>query len=1426
MAEQLNNIVRFRGDRLFNGAVSIGWFGTDNTKSQVASQAFVFHGPKYHGVQQEDVGTLHGHRLQDTASFTRAIVQRCYGVEDQPFTLAIAGYGTGKSHLGLTLANLLSSPGDQTAKNILAAIEAADADISEDIRLILRESSKPCLAIALNGMQSFDFAAEFTKQIVRILKRDGHDSKPLDDLRPRFGQAASLVRMSNDVVVNELLAASDAVSVDLLISDLEQQDERAYAKVHDFFAARGMPIRALTGESVRDVIDITVREYCGTGKPYRSLLVLFDEFGKYTEFATIRSQIAGSGVLQDLFEGIQANASNACFVGFIQFELNAYIQRIAPEYKNEILRYITRYQSANKLYLSINLETLIASLLEKRQAPLLNQWFESSQAKQESVATMSNLARWFPQSKNYRLWGDADQFHNVVSNGCWPLSPYSTWLLFYLASAGKHLQERSALALLSDVFQRFNQKEIIGIGEWTISPADLWSEMLQQELISSEEIGQQGSIAHAYASVTAKHGARFPKELIMVLRAVVMASKLGLQVANKSEAITALGMLAGVSQNIAENSIRLLQEEYNVLEWDESFKAFDILGDAVPRTQFLAFVRQRVASSYDESGKAQLFASKASEWCDLLGDLECDFAELNKITTREWRYQAATSNLNYLAQQIKIASDQWATSIEVDDPRGTIIYVYIDQSRDPDAIIPDARKLLKTAAREVGPPALPVLLILLHDKVGALGQALSEYAVLDDISDTDKARFGNLIGAHKEKLSKAIREQIDAMIKERRYVTGLKEDLATQRLSQVGAEIFSRIYKNPIPFPFDGFSTARGNAADTCHELTRELLSSKLDYDGVISKPIKAKNRAITVLKENWGIFNKNGSISRRPILPVIRTLTEKWDDTLTNEQRISLAEAIRQICRPPYGANIASAGLFLGVFLAPRAEKLVVVRDGEQIAIAQWLQDGIFRGKFINLSMLHGMDLMQIGEASSEWETLLDEWEQCADHLSRFSSLQRSFELKKRLPVPPLMVYREERLREQAMTSMEALKQMEKDQDDAFSKLENGMSRRDVALLAWGAGEVKKLSDKMLEEKSLWAESQVSELYPYLERTRLAVIHFFPEWISQQAPRSEAPSDVGDFKHKMLRLVGANLKKLELESEFEKLEAHTLQVIKNAESIAEARQIIRDIQSWLTSHADATRIGRVSEIRALKQVGTDYSRKIQTIAKRIQLPEIGQVRTDLSDFLHNLKNSENEIVHRASAIWDTNIQTEIDIEKVLDEVESLFSAFENLPSDQEDFQLMRKALRQYKKCFNQLSDDNLTWPNLDKLADKIKKENQTFFENDEEIPWDPDETIDAFIDEISKQREEKSLAWINTIENEAEDIASMPAAEANRLLARVNSHPSLLTPTHKNQVKIISQKITARLEELTLEWLVEKFIELPSSSKKEFLRMAQQLIA
>jgi hypothetical protein len=165
MQNRLKEVVRFRGDRLFDGAVSIDWFGTDAARAKAAAESFVFHGPSYHGVQQDDVGVSHGHRLIDTANFTRSIVRRCHGLEERAFTLAIAGYGTGKSHLGLTLATLLESPLSETGQAVLASLASADEDIAADVRATLEHDKQPCLVVPLNGMQNFNLTSEVTRQV-------------------------------------------------------------------------------------------------------------------------------------------------------------------------------------------------------------------------------------------------------------------------------------------------------------------------------------------------------------------------------------------------------------------------------------------------------------------------------------------------------------------------------------------------------------------------------------------------------------------------------------------------------------------------------------------------------------------------------------------------------------------------------------------------------------------------------------------------------------------------------------------------------------------------------------------------------------------------------------------------------------------------------------------------------------------------------------------------------------------------------------------------------------------------------------------------------------------------------------------------------------------------------------------------------------
>ena len=850
-----------------------------------------------------------------------------------------------------------------------------------------------------------------------------------------------------------------------------------------------------------------------------------------------------------------------------------------------MLRYVTRYQAADRSGLSVNLETLIANLLEKRNADLLTRWFDHPAAREKSAQIEGDLERWFPESCKHKVWTDSALFHKIIRKGCWPLSPYATWLLVHLTAIGKHLQERSALALLDETWKRFNESSVPEDGGWFLSPVDFWCDDLQRDLITSEETQQQGSIALAYASVMAKHGGAISPELKQLLRAVVLASKMGMQAADQADAIEALSHLAGLDISVADNGVRLLKDEYNVIEWDEAFKAFDILGDAVPRTQFLSFIRQCVASTYDEQGKAALFASKATAWCDLLGDMECDFAEENKITTREWRYQAAATNLDLLPMQMKLACDRWKNALAVDEPRGTLIYCYVEPSRDHAEIDVNVKRLLRHNAEKAGATAVPILIVLIGDPGGNLAQTLAEIAVLEEaVSEQDRARFGNLIPAHKEKMQQLLRSHIEAGIKQRRYVTCLS-DLEVQKRERAGAELFSRIYSRPLTFPFDGFSTSRGNAADSCRELTGDLLLGKLDFDSIIGKPAKVKNRAVTVLKEGWGIFAQNGGVRTRPTHPLVRSLTEKWDDRLaTDAHRLPVEEALRQLCMPPFGANIASAGLLLGVFVGPRHERLTVVRDGQSYPVSQWVQEGLFRGNFIDINALHGVDLVLVGE-NLEWEGLLDEWEQAESYAARVACLDRSVELKVRVPVPPAQAFREVHLRGQSEMARVQLEDMEQKQNDAFRRIESSYPRRDVNQLTWGAATLHDLCQRMATEMPLWDEHQIAEIRPRVDEYRQTAIQWFPDWLAHLMPKDETPAVIGDFKHRMLHQVGGNLKKLTLDTLYTELEKRVNYLVRNAETATDARQLTRDVRLWLTAHANAHHVARVHDSRDLLDV-------------------------------------------------------------------------------------------------------------------------------------------------------------------------------------------------------------------------------------------------
>ena len=70
--------------------------------------------------------------------------------------------------------------------------------------------------------------------------------------------------------------------------------------------------------------------------------------------------------LQQLFEAVQDNSDRCLMMCLVQYELKAYISRVSHEKRNTINRYIGRYDAAQKFFLSTNLETLFAHLIEKK----------------------------------------------------------------------------------------------------------------------------------------------------------------------------------------------------------------------------------------------------------------------------------------------------------------------------------------------------------------------------------------------------------------------------------------------------------------------------------------------------------------------------------------------------------------------------------------------------------------------------------------------------------------------------------------------------------------------------------------------------------------------------------------------------------------------------------------------------------------------------------------------------------------------------------------------------------------------------------------------------------------------------------------------------------------------------------------------------
>lgn len=256
--------------------------------------------------------------------------------------------------MAVTLSTLLS--GEQWKpelhETILANVARADEAIASQLKPLVK---KPRLVLTLNGMRDFNLHYELLRTAEKALRLYGADLQVLTRLNKVKETASVFLEHSFALLADRFAVTAAQYGISCsgeplkqrLLQALDNELGKEFNIINDVYTEfNGHPIRLDEGVSASQVLDTLLTECCGLHGQFDSIVIFFDEFGRFLEYVSANPAAAGDSALQQIFEAVQ-NAEGAIqFVGFIQSDIKSYLQRV--DKSSNISRYIDRYDAGEK----------------------------------------------------------------------------------------------------------------------------------------------------------------------------------------------------------------------------------------------------------------------------------------------------------------------------------------------------------------------------------------------------------------------------------------------------------------------------------------------------------------------------------------------------------------------------------------------------------------------------------------------------------------------------------------------------------------------------------------------------------------------------------------------------------------------------------------------------------------------------------------------------------------------------------------------------------------------------------------------------------------------------------------------------------------------------------------------------------------------
>lgn len=1425
MSKKISDVVAFRNDLFFGGAASISWFETDPKKCAVAATNFVFHGPEYHGVSSEEFGAKADYPIIDTASFTCEILKTFENGNSSniPISLAIAGYGSGKSHLALTLASLLSQPASKVTQNIINNLSKASETIGFDVQRILGKWGKPFLAIAINGMQNFDLANELSRQALFQIKLAGLDTSPIEELWPRFNHAAQFVERNYSVRKAEFDERFSAIPVKIILSRLSDHDEEAYMKVNEVFEiANGYPIRSIGQESPQQLMKTLCDHYCSETGHFQGVFIVFDEFGRYVEFAADRPHIAGDAALQQLFEGIQDNSDKCLMLCFTQYELKLHLARVASEKQTSIQRYVGRYDTVRKFHLSCNLETLFAHLIEKKEEAFLNASLSITENSKKTGHSHDEVMRWLPGAQQIHVWKDIDAFNKVISVGCWPLHPLATWFLTRLDNL---FQSRSALTFVRNAID-WQASRVIKNFTWPIYATDICKEDLIQELIASEEYGRRGTIAQSFSVVEQKYTNDLTPDQRKTLTAVLVSNKMAINAPNRDEGVRSLSALSGITFEATSRAVDELTKQYGVLEWDDRFKRFEILAYAVPRSAFTQLLRKKT-QEITPSHVQEIFANNLKAWSDLK-DVYPDFASVKGISTGEWYFERQCSSLQDLPQAVASATLELKKAYKVDSARGKIMHCLLSSDHQIDKFKDQVSKLVGQSIKKTGSEAtIPLIVMALHDEGGTLTQLLAEYYVVNHkLDQKENEKFRHFIDDHRENLSREIKSVVNELLAQMHYVLPGKLVPQKIKISRMCQYVFEECYPKIVPFRFDGFSSNKGNAPKDCRMLTVEMLKGNLDADWIQAQQSQIQNRAISLLSEgrdSWRILGEDGKLQYYPSNPRLKEIFFELEQALKQKGTLNLGEQFNTMVNTPYGLNIASAGLAIAAFLCPRISSISYSHKGQTIS-ANVLVNDLLPRNFLNTDRLDEYDIYYVPDSQlGEWDELLAKWDMEQCYVQKLLYFYQAQQLQKRVKLPAGLLFEKyKRLVEKAEEADREIKKYDENFEQLVRYFEIGVRKKSAKRALKTAHEMAIKLTAMSESRECWTAEQLGKVEALMNEARQSAILFFDSWLDEQGCMDSR--QVAKFSQEMDSVV-SYAKTLKLPELVMRTEKHRSQVVSNIEEAENLKFAVVEAESFVRS----VNVGPRSPIMRLQEIRDTATKNIQNLERARQRKNLKEIEACLKATEKIKVDAQKQIERHKGAFSELFNATPENFQNVYEikaEVDRLGEIFLGSDGDLDDLNSMRRQIALLIEDRRIFDDYGMTNSELkNSVVNRIK---ELVAAEDAENPplWDTQELYDRFLKASLIQRMSMAEKWMQEHYLTDAQINKLGPEQCVNQRRVIHTTPAYLDDRQLKLINKISEKLNKKLEEHEVEGLLFMFRKLSPKQQSEFLQILQKEVA